>query len=396
MDYTKELADAVERSNQLIETKLHKFSERLDAFETREAKAFRPHIGGDLRPDVAAAARANPEHVKAFTQWMRDGNVPAFTAALAAIDGNKAGVLSTSSGPDGGFAVPKVIDAMVENLLLPFSPIRSIAQVQQVSTPDYHKLINKRGTAATWVGESSARPSTDASKLADIQPPLGELYAMPIASQWMLDDVYFNAEQWISDELAYEFGIAEGTAFTIGTGVNQPRGFLTYPLAAAGDDAGRAFGTLEYVPTGVSGDFPALTSTVNPVDILFKLTGKLRPGYRAGAVWVMNTKTLHTVASIKDYQGRYVFSPTITPGTPPTILGYSVIEAQDMPDIAANSLSIAFGNFARGYLIVDRIGNRIIRDPFSAKPNVAFYATRRVGGSCLNTECIKLLRFSVS
>jgi len=158
-------------------------------------------------------------------------------------------------------------------------------------------------------------------------------------------------------------------------------------------DATRTFGQIEFVGTGASGAFKTLTSTVNPADDLYTLIGKLKAAYRQGAVWVMNKSVLFTIAAFKDYQGRYVFTPTAAPGVPDTVLGYPVTEAEDMTNLAANSYSVAFGNFKRGYLIVDRVGTRVIRDPFSNKPYVGFYTTKRVGGAVVNSEAIKLLKF---
>jgi HK97 family phage major capsid protein len=301
--------------------------------------------------------------------------------------------MSVGSGTDGGFAVPKVIDSMIESLAVNISPIRAISSVVQINTSDFHKLVNVRGTSSGWVGETAARPTTNTPQLADLAPPIGEIYANLQATQQMLDDVYFNAEQWLAGEAATEFARAEGQAFISGTGIVQPKGFLSGSTAATADGT-RAFGTLEHVATGVSGDFKALTSTVNPVDDLYALVSKLKAEYRKGACWVVNKATLFKIMAFKDYQGRYVFSYSTQPGVPDTILGYPVIEAEDMPALGANSLSVAFGNFQRGYLIVDRIGTRILRDPFSSKPNVLFYATKRVGGILQNSEAIKVLKFA--
>lgn len=348
--------------------------------ETLEAKLKRPNIGGDGKPVDEQAE----EHKKAFGGYMRKG-----IEFDRSIEHKSLGI---SAGPDGGFAVPKVIDGMIDSLAVNISPIRSIAQVQQISTSDFHKLVNTRGTTSGWVGETAARPSTQTPQLVDIAPPMGDLYANPQASQQMLDDVFFNAEQWLAGELATEFARAEGAAHVNGTGVNQPKGFLAYTTAATGD-ATRAFGTLEHVGTGSSGAFKTLSGTVNPADDLFTVVSKMKALYRKGSNWVTNKSVLFQIMGFKDFQGRYVFNPTTAPGVEDTILGYPVVEAEDMPALGANSLSIAFGNFKLGYLIVDRIGTRVIRDPFTNKPFIGFYTTKRSGGSVLNSEAIKLLKF---
>lgn len=350
-------------------------------YETLEAKQNRKVFLYDGKEIPAVEA----EHKAAFGGYIRKGRE--YDLAIE----QKA--LNISASGDGGFAVPKVIDGMIDSLIVNISPIRSIATVQQVSTSDFHKLLNVRGTASGWVGEQAARSATGTPTLVDVAPPMGELYANPQVTQQMMDDVFFNAESWLAGEVATEFARAEGAAFITGTGVNQPRGFLSGNAPVATGDATRAFGTLEYVGTGASGAFKTLTSTVNPVDDLYTLIGKLKAGYRAGSNWVMNKDTLFKIAAFKDYQGRYVFTPTSAPGVADAVLGYSVVEAEDMASLAANSLSVAFGNFKLGYLIVDRIGTRVIRDPFSNKPYVGFYTSKRTGGAVTNSEAIKVLKF---
>ena len=222
--------------------------------EALEAKMKRPLIGGDGKP----FDEATEEHKKAFGGYMRKG-----VEYDKSID---AKALNISAGADGGFAVPKVIDGMIDSLAVNISPIRQIASVQQISTSDFHKLINLRGATSGWVGEQAARTETASPTLVDIQPPMGELYASPRATQQMLDDVLFSAEEWLASEVAAEFARAEGAAFVTGTGVNQPKGFLAGATAATAD-ATRAFGTLEHVGTGAAGAFKTLSSTVNPGSI---------------------------------------------------------------------------------------------------------------------------------
>lgn len=364
-------------------------AEQKAVIETLEAKLKRPHLGGDGKPVDEAQEKhrgAFKGYVTKGTQYDESGYE--YQAGIAIKS------LATTSGPDGGFAVPKVIDGMIDEVAVNVSPIRQIAAVQQISTQDFHKLVDTRGTSSGWVGEAAARTSTNTPQLADINPPMGDLYAFPQATQIMLDDAFFNAEQWLADSVGLEFARAEGAAFVAGTGVNQPKGFTAYTTAATAD-ASRSFGTIEHVVTGSNGAFKTLTSTVNPADDLFTVVSKLKKAYRQGSSWVMNKATLFAVMAFKDYQGRYVFSPTTAPGMDDTILGYPVVEAEDMPDYTTTSaLAVAFGNFKRGYLIVDRVGTRVIRDPFSNKPYIGFYTTRRVGGAVTNSEAIKFIKFS--
>lgn len=301
--------------------------------------------------------------------------------------------MSTGSGPDGGFAVPRQIDSLIEAVLFKQSPVRRFAQIVQVSTPDYHKLVNTRGWAANWVGETAACPATATAELYDINPPMGELYANPQATQQMLDDVFFDAGTWIAQEIGLAFGAAESDAFLNGSGITQPRGLLTVPTSSA-TDATRPFGTAQYLPTGASGAFNG--TAANRLDMFQAAIYAMRPGYRQGAVWLMSPTTLSIIATMKDTLGRFLVQPAIMVGQPQTLLGYEIVECEHMPEIAAGSLSIVFANLARGYLIADRIGTKVLVDPFSNKPNVGYYCTRRLGGAMLNSECVKLVKFAAS
>lgn len=299
--------------------------------------------------------------------------------------------LSASSGADGGFAVPREIDALIGRTLVALSPIRALATVVQTGSAGYRKLVATGGTASGWVSETAARPETDTPEFAEIMPPTGELYANPAASQAMLDDAAFDVETWLADEIAREFARAEGAAFISGSGVNQPRGFLNQPVSLAADGA-RPFGTIQVVPTGSDGGF----SASNPEEELIDLVHALKGGYRQGAAFVMNSETLARIRKFKTSDGAFLWQPGLASGQPDTLLGYPVVEAEDMPDIAAGSLSVAFGNFREAYLIAERSATSILRDPFTNKPFVHFYATRRVGGQLVNSEAIKLLRFTAA
>ena len=290
---------------------------------------------------------------------------------------------------DGGYAVPREIDAMIASAILEMSPIRSLAQVVQVGTSGYRKLVSTGGTASGWVSEVAGRPETNAPKFAEVAPPSGELYANPAASQAMLDDAAFDLEGWLASEIAMEFGRAEGAAFVGGTGVNQPLGFLASPAVLTGDGA-RAFGTLQYVASGDAAGFDA-----NPDSKLIDLMHTMKAGHRQGASWVMNSATLSEVRKLKTTDGAFLWQPGLVEGQPDRLLGYPVVEAEDMPDIAAGAFPIAFGNFKAGYLIAERTATTILRDPFTNKPFVHFYATKRVGGRVLDSDAIKLLKIEV-
>ena len=294
------------------------------------------------------------------------------------------------SGDSGGYAIPREIDAQIDRTLAAISPIRAIANVVKVGTAGYRKLVTTGGTPSGWAAETDARPGTASPTFNEIVPPMGDLYANPSASQAMLDDAAFDLEQWLASEIAVEFARAEGSAFVNGSGISRPRGFLQTPTATTGD-ASRAFGTLQYLASGAAGDFGA-----NPQDRLIDLVQALRAPYRQGASWVMNAATVARLRKFKTADGQFLWQPSMLAGQPATLLGYPVVEAEDMPDVAANSLSIAFGNFAQGYIVTERAETQILRDPYSNKPFVTFYATKRVGGCVSNSEAIKLMKFAAS
>ncbi|WP_022684949.1 phage major capsid protein [Sphingomonas phyllosphaerae] len=312
----------------------------------------------------------------AFDGFVRSGT----TIELKAFTG--------TTGDQGGFAIPREIDAQIDAVLKNASPIRGIANVVQVGSAGYRKLVTTGGTPSGWAAETDARPMSGTPTFVEIAPPMGELYANPSASQAMLDDALFDVEAWLAGEIAAEFAKAEGQAFVNGNGVNRPRGFMQSPTAAT-NDATRAFGTLQHLPTGTAGDFGA-----NGAERLIDLVQALRAPYRQGATFVMNAATAARIRKFKTSDGQFLWQPSLVSGQPATLLGYPVVEAEDMPDVAAGSNAVAFGNFRMGYLIAERTETSVLRDPYSNKPFVTFYATKRVGGCVSNSEAIKLLKFA--
>jgi HK97 family phage major capsid protein len=261
--------------------------------------------------------------------------------------------------------------------------------VRQVSALTYKKPFATNGFAAGWVGETASRPQTDNAVLAELSFPAMELYAMPAASQTLLDDSAVDIDRWIAEEVESAFAAQETTAFINGDGVNKPTGFLT-PTKVAESSWG--WGSIGFVPSGAAGAFAAS----NPVDPLLDLVYALKSGYRQNARFVLNRRTQAALRKLKDSSGHYIWQPPAQAGGDASLLGFAVTEAEDMPNIAANSHSIAFGDFKRGYLIVDRIGVNVLRDPYSAKPYVLFYTTKRVGGGVQDFDAIKLMKFAVS
>jgi HK97 family phage major capsid protein len=341
-------------------------------------KALRPGAGGT--PEDADKA----EHKARFMRFVRKGD----ESGLGDLE-RKA--LQIAVNADGGFALPEEIDRTVSQRLVDISPIRSIATNVTVSTTDYKKLHDIRGTASGWVGETAARTATNSPQLAEIPAFMGEIYANPQATQTSLDDIFFDAEAWLAASIATEFAFREGAAFVAGDGTTKPKGFMAYTTAATAD-ASRAFGTIEHVATGVSGGWPAS----NPSDVLISLIYKLKAGFRGNARWVTNKALLGEIRGFKETTGQYIWQPGLQAGMPSTLLGFPVVESEDVAAKAANSLSLALGDFRAGYCIVDRIGTRTLRDPYSNKPYVGFYATKRVGGMLLDSEAIKVIKFSTT
>lgn len=328
---------------------------------------------GRVRPALAGAERA-PE-VKSFVDgYLRHGRETEVKAVSGATPG------------EGGYLVPHELDTAIARQLVEVSPIRRIAQVVRVGSAGYRKLVALGGTASGWASETAARPGTATPQFQEIAPPSGELYANPAASQAMLDDAAFDLEGWLASEIAAEFARAEGAAFVGGTGADQPSGFLSAPASVIGDGA-RPFGTLQYMATG---DAAGLGDDVELK--LIDLVHSLKAGHRQGASWVMNSATLAEVRKLKTADGSFLWRAGMVEGQPDRLLGYPVVEAEDMPDIAADAFPIAFGNFRAGYLIAERSATAILRDPFTNKPFVHFYATKRVGGQVLDSAAIKLLK----
>jgi HK97 family phage major capsid protein len=346
--------------------------------DAQALKAARPPLGG---PAEGADNPLRREHKAAFERYVRRG----VEQGLYAIE---AKTFSVGTNSDGGFLVPPETEAAVNRSLRDLSPIRAISDVRQVSAPLYQKPYATSEMGAGWVAETAPRPQTTRPNFTNLTFPTMELYAMPAATQMVLDDSIVDMDAWIAEEVRTAFAIQEGRAFVTGDGVNRPKGFLTYPVV---NNDSWSWGNLGAIATGVSAAFP----TANPSDRLIDLTFALKAPYRANARFVMNRATLGLIRRFRDTMGNYLWQPSARPGETSTLLGYPVVECEDMPSLAANALAIAFGDFRAGYLVVDRVGIRMLRDPYSAKPFVLFYTTKRVGGGVQDFDAIKFLRFGV-
>lgn len=312
------------------------------------------------------ASVQDEEYKSAFDKWARKGD--RYEAELEA----KALVTNDSTG---GFLVPKTVEAGIRADLRTISPIRSEATVLQTSNDNYTFLKNMRGLTTGWVGETDARPETNTPTLVEVKLPGGEIYANPAVSQRALDDSVFNLEAWLASEITSEMAIAENKAFVNGDGVNKPKGFIN----ATG---------LTTLKTGAAAALPA------GADFLFNMVYSMDPAYRAGAKFFSNGAVSQSVRTIKDNNGQYLWQPSLVAGQPATIAGYAHVELEDMDAIAAGKVPLAFANMKQGYTIVDRIGIRTLRDPYTHKPFVHFYATKRVSGDVTDAKAFVLLKVS--
>ena len=297
--------------------------------------------------------------------------------------------LSTEVLSDGGYLVDPVTAEGVWGVLRNSSSIRSIATVAVVEAGVYDVLVDHTDIGAGWTAESGPVAETDTPQIDRISITLHELNASPKASQRLLDDAAFNVEEWLAARIADKFTRAENAAFVSGDGVDKPNGFLTYSNVA--NDAW-AWGSLGYVATGESGDFAG----IDPADAIVDLIYALDAAYRANAAFVMNSKTAGAVRKMKDSDGRFLWAESLSSGQPARLMGYPVVIAEDMPDIAPGATAVAFGDFGAGYTIAERPDLRVMRDPYSAKPHVLFYASKRVGGDVTDFAAIKLLKFAAS
>jgi len=372
-------ADAAKRRVDQIETALHRSPVGGGGDDWKEAEAFmlerKGFISGDLGID------AYRQYKNAFRGYLRKNN------AGSGVDEIKA--LSVGSDPDGGYTVTPDMSGRIAALVRETSPMRQVANVITIGTDALEGIHDLNEATSGWVGETEARTETAAPKIGEYRIPVHEQYAEPHATQKLLDDSLFNIEEWLAQKIAERLARMENESFIHGNGVKKPRGFLTY---AAGTPGASAFDVIEQLPSGASGAFAA----EDPGDALINLVYALKSAYREKAVFMMKRSTLAEVRKLKDGNDNYLWQPDFQMQQGGTLLGFNVIEAEDMPAIGTDSLSIAFGDFNAGYQIVDRQGIRILRDSFTAKPYVKFYTTKRVGGDVVNFEAIKLMKFSAS
>ncbi|MFG8541817.1 phage major capsid protein [Pseudomonas aeruginosa] len=370
--------EALEAEKGKLVEQVETLNEKLGQLDDMKS-ALEKELAGMKRPD-GTGTKAASEHKAAFMQFVRKG----IDTGLGEL---QAKALQIGVDADGGYAVPEELDRNIIELLRDESPMRQVCNQIFVGTPDYKRLANLGGAGSGWVGETAPRPETSTPTLAQISAVMGELYANPQATQTSLDDMFFDVEGWLNSEVGREFSEKEGAAFLLGDGVNKPKGLLAYPFAVAGDKT-RPYGTLQRLVSGNAGAFNG--------DNLIDLVQAVKAGYRRAGVWMMNNLTVAYVRKLKDNEGNYLWRPGLEVGQPSSLLGYGITENEDMPDIAADANALAFGDFKRAYTIVDRIGTRVLRDPYTNKPYVGFYTTKRVGGMLVDSQAVKVLTLSAA
>ncbi|WGW02511.1 phage major capsid protein [Tropicibacter oceani] len=352
-----------------LQEKLNKQEERLTMLDHKSARTGRPALSTQM--DVEAP------HQKAFDAYLRTGDDDGLRGLH--LEGK---AMSTAVNSDGGYLVDPQTADTIKSTLASTASIRAISNVVNVESSSFDVLIDQNDNGAGWADETSSAAETGTPSIERISIPLYELNAMPKVSQRLLDDSAFDVEGWLAGRIADKFARAEAAAFVNGDGVDKPRGILDHTLVG---NASWAWGSLGYVEGSVGSDFAG-------GDDLIELVYTLGAEYRAGATFVMNSKTAGALRKLKDADGRHLWSDGFTSGEPARLLGYPVLIAEDMPDIAVDATPIAFGDFGAGYTIAERPDLRVLRDPFSAKPHVLFYATKRVGGDVSDFAAIKLLR----
>lgn len=367
---------------------------RVSAPSSEEAKAELAAVAEfDLQVKAVAMSRGLPlpqvdrdtyrAYKSAFDRLLRKGE--------KGLGPEEYKALSVGSEADGGFLVPADTTGRIVRRLWELSPIRQICNVQTLSSDRLEGITDLGETDAGWVGETQTRSDTNTPQVGKYEIPVHEMYAQPKATQKLLDDASVDIEAWLAGKVANKFARLEADGFINGNGVNKPRGLFTYPTAATSDTT-RPWGTFEHINTGGSGDF----ASSNPADVLFDVELALKAGYRTNARWLTRRSVIAKIRKFKGSDNNYLWQPGLQAGQPATLIGYPIVLAEEVPTLNSASLSLAFGDFNEGYQIVDRLGVRVLRDPYTDKPYVKFYTIKRTGGAAVNFEAIKFLRFSAS
>jgi HK97 family phage major capsid protein len=382
-DGVQEVAEALAEFVGEIRDFRQDVEDRMKKQESRMSTSIASMAVKAQRPRLAGAEPAEAPHRKAMGAYLRQGD----DQGLRGLAFEGKGL--TTVAAEGGYLVDPQTSETVMGVLRGAASIRAVANVVQVEATSFDVLVDRGEVGAGWGTETGAQSETDPGEFQRISIPLHALSAMPKASQRLLDDAAFDIEGWLAERIADKFMRAESQAFVDGDGVDKPLGFLRSSFEP---EATWSWGNIGYVATGAPGDFASTDAADAIVDLVYALGA----GYRANATFVMNSKTAGTVRKMKDADGRFLWTDSLAAGQPAQLMGYPVLICEDMPDIGPGAMAIAFGDFRAGYTIAERPDLRVLRDPFSAKPHVLFYATKRVGGRVSDYAAIKTLKFANS
>jgi HK97 family phage major capsid protein len=401
-----------------LEAKLAKVSEDLDKisdlkaqFEEVQAKMNRPlndveakaasDLAGEakafnatMRAEYQSKGKAMPSELapEEYAQYKSAFFKVAAGVGIDSLSRDERKAMSAGSDPDGGYLLPHSTVGRMVSKIYEQSTMRQLATVTPISTDKLEGLVDNDEADAGWVSELGARTDTGTPQVGKYEIQAHEMYAMPKISQKLIDDAATDVESWLAGKVADKFARVEGAAFTTGNGVGKAHGLFAYATAATSDDS-RAWGTFEHVASGTSGDLDA----TKKADPLFDLIGAFKPQYLQNASWLMRRELRTKIRKLKGATSDlYLWEPSLQAGQPDRLNGYAVHVDQYVPALASGSLSLAFGDFKAAYTIVDRIGVRTLRDPYTAKPYVAFYSTKRTGGAAVNFEAVKFLKLAAS
>jgi HK97 family phage major capsid protein len=374
VELVRQISASVDEIRNDHRTQLDNMAEALSRLETRVDA-----VGANSRPMRTIGSTVSDQ----------------FTAVLR---GAPQAAMEIGSGPDGGFTVPTEIDSTIQSLLRESTALRGMATVVTLGTGSgsWKKVIHRSGGGARWAHELEERSETSTPQLGAVEITPEEIYAIPEVTNHVLDDSSFNLSSFLEEDVAAEFTQGEGAAFVTGDGVKKPLGLLHKPTTAEAD-AERAFGTYQHLATGVDGDFAADGDggfQANLIDLIYSLPASYRSGRGVG--WLMNSLTASRVQKFRDADGRLMWRDGLDTREPSRLLGFPVAIEENMPDIASDALAIAFGNWKRGYAIVDHVGMKLIRDQVTKKGWTKFYFSKRTGGAPLDTNAIKFLKFSAA
>lgn len=370
--------------NMEIQSAISELNENIDTFikeNKKDIEQMKVKMFNENTLPLAKIDGCNGGYQKAdFSNYIRNGIDDFFKKSL-----------NSGTGEKGGYFLPGSIVEKVNSRMKFLSPMRSIAKVMTISSNSIDMLVDSKNPDAGWAGDAEEeRAETDSPEIQKIKIPVHEIYAKPKANQRLLDDAQVDVEEWLIAKISEKIAILENDAFVKGNGSDKPKGFLNYDTVDNVEEI--EIGKLQHFKTGADGKF---TNDESAIDLLIDVICSIKPVYAKNAKWIMSRSALSCIRKLKNNDGIALWQPSIAEATPSMLLGYPVILDDDMPALknGTKSASIAFGDFRSGYQIVDRQGLKILRDPYTSKPFVEFYASKRTGGAVIDFNAIKILKF---